>query len=64
MSKMFDISKYYVTHKHSDGWLLKKIDSEETLFLSNEELISHGFKHKQSNSRIVPIMVPTKSREN
>ena len=64
MSKMFDISKYYVTHKNPDGWLLKKIDSEETLFLSNEELVSHGFKHKPNNSRIVPIMVPTKSRKN
>ena len=59
MSQMFDISSYYITHKNFDGWILKRIDSEQTLFLSNEELISHGFKHSRDNDVIVPILVPS-----
>lgn len=66
MSKNFDISKYYTIFKNSDGWILKKIDSEDTIFLSLDELRKHGFlpiKEKIDSSEIIPICIPIKKKK-
>ncbi len=76
--KKFDISSYHTIFKNSDGWILKKIDSEhcssnnsnETIFLSTEELKQHGILrssqrlHNKTDSEIIPILIPIKKKDN
>lgn len=63
-----DLSEYYIVKKYRHGWQLGKIGSEESKFISREELVIMGYleeSDEESNINILgttppsAIIVPT-----
>lgn len=40
---MADLSRYYIIKKFRHGWLLGKVENDESQFISREELVKMGF---------------------
>lgn len=68
MQKLKDLSSHYIIKKFMDGWFLGEIGSQETLFLSNRQLVEMGYI---ASDRVEPesigfppsIVIPVVSKE-
>ena len=68
-----DLSQYYIVRKFKHGWLFRSQHSDDTVFLSREQLINKGYlpEDPPSNTRkfSIPqkpsnvILVPTSKRD-